>query len=311
MTTTVDDLDLDFSMTAPIASAPKLEPPNAGRIASFKAYKAIDAVNWSSLKQLYVGKRGPLEEGLCITSPHRYRYFQQHGDDRDTAAMRLGRAVHTAVFEPHRLAVEYIVCTCSDKRAKAHQLCKRMAKSTGRTLLGESEHDKAQAIRDAVRSSPLAMAYLEQGEPEKTIRWTHGPTGLHCKSRLDWLAGRFPCVVDLKTTNDISERTFKSLAERMGYFRQLAMYTAGAVACDLIVAPKAVIIAVENRAPYEVAVYPIEPDSLKSATDEVDELLATLKRCRETDTWPPRYTTEQVLARPDWVTGEPEIAFEE
>jgi hypothetical protein len=44
----------------------------------------------------------------------------------------------------------------------------------------------------------------------------------------------------------------------------------------------------------------------------VAELLATLKDCLASDSWPPRYTTEQVLARPAWVSGDDiSIGFEE
>jgi hypothetical protein len=276
---------------------------------TFEQYRAIDAVNVSSLKHMYVGKAPPTEDRLCITSPYRYDYFKRQPDTKATDAMKLGSATHTAVFEPDRLPLEYAIWTGDTRKGPKWDAFLEAAE--GRTDLTEAAYHKALAIRDAVRANPLAAAYLERGEAEKTITWTDEATGLRCKSRLDFLSHSLPTVVDLKTTNDISERAFKALCERMGYFRQLAMYGAGAVACDLLVRPSAVIIAVENKAPYEVAVYRIEPDSLAGAAEEVAELLTVLKRCRETGVWPSRYTTEQTLTRPDWVTGEPEIAFEE
>jgi hypothetical protein len=303
--------DVDFRMMA--ATVPAVTPARRAsslHAQSFEKYRAIEGVNWSSLKNLYVDRAPPTESRLCITSPYRYQYWKQRGDVFETPAMRLGRAVHTAVFESDRLPLEYVVCSCTNKNLKAHRLCKQQA--TGKTLLGEAEYDKAIAIRDAIRANPNAAAYLARGEAEKTIVWTDKATGLRCKGRLDFFSHAFPAVVDLKTTNDIGERAFRAQAEKMGYFRQLAMYTAGAVAADLLVVPRAVIIAVENRPPYEVAVYPIEADALATAGEEVAELLATLKDCLASDSWPPRYTTEQVLARPAWVSGDDiSIGFEE
>lgn len=291
-------------MIAAIESTP--EP--SGRL-SFDAYKAIDAVNWSSLKHLFVDRAGPADERLCITSPYRYQYWRQHSDTRETDAMKLGRATHTAVFEPDSFMREYALWT-GDRRA-GKEWTDFCAMNAGRTILTETQYEKALAIRDAVRSNPEAMAYLAKGQAERSITWPDKPTGLRCKGRLDFLSATFPCVVDLKTTNDIGERAFQAQCERMSYFRQLAMYTGGAVACDLLVVPRAVIIAVENKAPFEVAVYAIEPDALVTAGEEVAELLATLKACLAADAWPSRYTTEQTLARPSWASGEPDFTNEE
>jgi hypothetical protein len=301
-----DDFEqADFTAGAP-AYVPATKP---GARLSFDAYKAIDAVNFTSLKQLFVDRAGPHEDRLCITSPYRYQYFKLQGDTRETDAMRVGRATHTAVFEPDSFMREYALFDGKVRAGKAWDAFRAM--HAGRTILTSAQYDKAIAIRDAVRTNSDAMFYLQRGEAEKAITWTDKPTGLRCKARLDFLSHVRPCVVDLKTTNDIGERAFKAQCEKMGYFRQLAMYTAGAVAADLLVVPRAVIIAVENKPPYEVAVYPIEADALVTAGEEVAELLGVLKDCLASDSWPPRYTTEQVLARPSWVSSEPEIAFEE
>jgi hypothetical protein len=278
---------------------------------TFDRYRAIPAVNWSTLKHLYVDRAPVTDDRLCIVSPLRYKFFKEQPEATvETDAMRLGKLTHTAVFEPDRLPLEYVVCACEDKRLKAHQACKLAAE--GRTLVSESAYGKALAIRDAVRTHPIASWYLRDGEAERTIQWTDQATGLACKGRLDWLSHTGGCVVDLKTTNDIGERVFRATCEKLGHFRQLAMYCAGAAACDLLVPPvRAVIIAVENKPPHEVAVYAVEADSLASAGAEVDELLSVLKACKEADKWPGRFETEQLLRRPDWVMGEPEIAFEE
>jgi hypothetical protein len=276
---------------------------------TFEQYRALEGVNWSSLKHLYVDRAPPTDERLCITSPLRYRYWLEQ-PSAETGPMRLGKLTHTAVFEPDRLPLEYVVCACEDRRLKAHQACKTAAE--GRTLVTDTDYQRALAIRDAVRGHKVAASFLEAGDAERTITWTEPTSGLGCKGRLDWLSISRGCVVDLKTTNDIGERAFRASCEKLGHFRQLAMYTTGAELCDLLVPPaRATIIAVENKPPFEVAVYTVEPDALVSARAEVEELLGVLKACRESDRWPGRFETEQTLRRPDWVMSEPEIAFEE
>jgi hypothetical protein len=277
---------------------------------TFAAYRKIDAVNWSSLKHLFVDRAGPEDPRLCIVSPMRYKHFRDQGEVEETDAMRLGKATHTAIYEPDRFALEYILWTGGVRNGKKWEAFEQAAE--GRCILTVAQYERALGLRDAVRSHPIASAYLARGEAEKTIVWTDEATGLRCKGRLDWLSHSFGCVVDLKTTNDIGERAFRGLCEKMGYFRQLAMYTGGAAACGLLVPPaRAVIIAVENKPPHEVAVYAVDRDALDSASAEVAELLQVLKACKETDKWPGRFETEQLLRRPDWVMGEPEIAFEE
>src|SRR5574341_903199 len=58
-------------------------------------YDRIDAVNWTTLKAMRA-------------SPKHYRYAAEHATE-DTAAMRDGRAVHTAVLEPDRFPLDYAI----------------------------------------------------------------------------------------------------------------------------------------------------------------------------------------------------------
>ena len=265
---------------------------------TFDQYRAIDAVNFSSLKHLHVSS-SPL-----LTSPMRYRHHKAFPSHDETDAMRLGKATHTAVFEPDRLLLEYAVWT-GDRRAGPKWTAFEEA-AGGRTILTENQYGRALAIRDAVRAHPIAATYLERGEPEKTITWTDAATGLLCKGRLDWFSHTRPCVVDLKTTRDIDARAFGAMAARMGYHRQLAMYVAGALANDLFIVPRAVIIAVESAAPHEVAVFTLDEnsDALTAGAEEIAELLATLKTCIETDNWPGRYEFAQTLELPHWLYDE-------
>src|SRR4051812_24246093 len=63
--------------------------------AEFADYIKIDAVNWSTLKHM---RTSPLHYRHAVDSP-----------DEDTARFGIGRAIHTAILEPHKLATDYAV----------------------------------------------------------------------------------------------------------------------------------------------------------------------------------------------------------
>lgn len=257
---------------------------------TFSAYRKIDAINWSRLKLLRI-------------SALAYRYAEDHPDDeQDTDAMRLGRATHTAVFEPDRFPLEYVVWTGDRRAGKAWEaFC---AAAGDRTILTEAQYTRALGIRDAVRNHPLAAPYLVCGEAEKTLTWTDTATGLPCKARLDWLCG---CVVDLKTTRSIDRVAMERTTYRLGYHCALAHYVAGAVANDLLVAPgRAVIIWVEQEPPHDVAVTVLTPDTLTNGAEEVARLLELLKTCTETNHWPGKYEATQDLELPFWAFDDEE-----
>ncbi len=250
-------------------------------------YDAIDAVNWSSLKHM---GDSPLHYRHRLTEPR-----------EDTDAMLLGRAVHTACLEPDRFPLDYAVWTGGRRAGKEWDAY--CAANEGRDILREQDYLEVCVIRDAVRRHPLAVPYLlAPGPCETGIQWTDEATGLACKGRLDKVAtidgGKV--LVDLKTARDIKARVFGSHAAKLGYHAQVAFYFDGLVALGQ--APtRAVFVVVENKAPYDVAVYVATEDVLWAGREEYRALLGQLVRCRESDTWPGRYAEEQELVLPAWL----------
>lgn len=256
----------------------------------FEDYLKLDAVNFSSLKHL---RRSPKHYAHAVTNQR-----------PDTASMRLGRAVHTATLEPDRFALDYVVWKDGDRRGKDWLAFK--AAHDGETILKLDEYLRACAIRDAVRSHPLVAPYLVEGKAEHVLQWTDQRTGLACKARADWIAPGL--VLDIKTARDaVDLRAFASTAWRMGYLHQLHFYTAGARAVTGR-EHEAVIVAVENAEPFDVVVYRLDEDALWLAGEEVNALLDTLVRCKESGVWPGTFELEQVLAAPRWAhKGEDDI----
>lgn len=257
------------------------------------AYRALDAVNWSKLKRLRL-------------SPKHYAYGLAD-DGAETDALVLGRVVHTLVLEPLRYADRYVVW---DEGKRSGKDWTAFAKAhSDRTILTLDLAARAMSIAAAVEGSPVAAQYLRQsgGQAECSITWSDVASGLMLKARIDW---RVPgLVLDLKTSRHAVEpRLFAADAFRLGYFHQLAYYQRGANAV-FGGEHDAVIVAVEPTAPYDVAVYRPDDDALYAVTEETDELLAQLVKCRESREWPGRFAVEQMLPLPRWAypTAEDEI----
>ncbi len=65
--------------------------------------------------------------------------------------MLLGRATHTAVFEPERFQLDYALWH-GDRRGKAYKEFAEEATQQGRSILKETEQDTALAIKTPLRT---------------------------------------------------------------------------------------------------------------------------------------------------------------
>lgn len=247
-------------------------------------YDAIDAVNWSTLKAL---RTSPLHYLHATRTPHA---------DSDTLA--IGRLVHALVFEPEIVNNEYAIWT-GGRRAGADWTA-FVAENAGRTILKADDVDEATRIADAVRRCPLVEPYLTGGTFERVIQWTDRATGIACKGILDLHHGPKRALVDLKTSRTIDAHRFGNIAHAYGYAGQIAHYRDGLV--TLGEEPiECFIIAVENAAPYDVAIFELDDDALQYGIEERARLMATLAECRDADAWPGRYPTRAALKLPGWL----------
>ncbi len=215
--------------------------------------------------------------------------------------MALGRASHTAVFEPMRFLREYALFEGDRRAGKAWEAFKEQ--HPNKTILKSEEYDRCLAIAESVRNNPHAAEILDKGKAEQTITWIDPSTGLACKGRIDFISESQPCIADLKTTGDIDARRFSALAARMGYFTQCAWYRDGyrLSGGDML---SAAIIAVEKDPPFDVAVYVLDEDSLYAGAEEYVRLITRVRECTESGKWPGRYQEKQTLQLPAWCWDE-------
>lgn len=256
---------------------------------NFADYLAIDAVNWSSLKNM-------------AKSPLHYKYWREN-DRPDTAAMAVGRACHTAVFEPMRFLRDYALFEGARRQGKAWDAFEAL--HAHQTILKVEEYERALAVAASVRAHPVAAQLLAKCAFEVPIQWVDEATGIRCKGRLDGISESLPACVDLKTSGDITERRFMANAARMAYHCQFAMYSDGHFA----VAKKYVpfyVIAVEQKPPHDVGVFRVADDDLYAGQETYRELLRGVKYCQETNNWPGQYPGEITPRFPTWIFNDTE-----
>lgn len=264
---------------------------------SFDAYCKLPGESATRLKQIHI-------------SPLNCLWWSEH-DRPDMDALRVGRATHTAIYEPHKFLDEYVVWD-GDRRAgnvwKAFELEHR---SRGKTILTQNQHETAIQIAKAVRGHRLAGALLDEiGRAEISITWLHQRTGLPCKARLDWLCS---ALIDLKTTKNIEPRLFAGDFARYGYDLQLAHYRAALYALGIEVPVK--VIAAQNVAPFDVALYNVPDEVILIGEQKAEAALDKLAACRASGSWPGLAAEEEITlhlpawAMPDYEDGDEEVTI--
>ena len=230
-----------------------------------------------------------------------YHYQQRHRVRcvrRDpTPAMVMGELIHTMVLEPHLIDERFVVRPAMDRRTKAGKEVygAHMMRLQGRHDITQEQREEAEAISGSVFDHDVANILLRDCQYEKSIYFTHEPTGIQCKARPDAWKGSM--IMDLKTTQDADLRAFQSSAYKYGYYLQ-----AGMIACALRSLGKRidkfVFVAVEKEPPYAVGVYMLDDEALDYGILEFDALMKHYAFCFERDEWPGYQT--QHLTVPGW-----------
>lgn len=272
-------------------------------------YHALDGASNSRLTQLM---RSPAHLKAYLAEPK-----------KDTTALRIGRAAHSAILEPDDFDASFTVADrcqaitkaggqCNNSGLAFHSdlgwLCGVHTKNvpgefdSRRIIVPPADYAMCVGIRDSVLASASACALLSgDGDAELTLVWDDVASGVRCKGRLDRHAPHISsgCIVDVKTTRDASRREFERAIFSHGYHRQGALYLDGAKANGLA-AEHFVIIAVEKEPPYAVAVYRLTEGAIDAGREQLASLLARYADCVERNEWPSYPDEVQDIALPHY-----------
>lgn len=248
---------------------------------------------------------------LMARSPRHYweRYINpERQPEEPTPALVLGSACHTAVFEPHKFALEYAIEPKFDRRTNAgKQAAADFAEmNSGKTLLTLAQYDTAQRVARAVRNHDVAKVFLEKGRAEQTFYFNDPDSGAPCKIRPDFISESMNYIVDLKTTEDASAEAFGRNAYAYWYHTQAAFYMDG-MYLNKIQPDGFLFIAVEKEPPYEVALYYADEETLLLGRQTYLPLLERYQECRQSGIWPGYGEEVRNLKLPAWALNKLKI----
>lgn len=260
---------------------------------SEEEYFGGPAINSTSLKKM-------------LKSPQHYKASREEDNKPPTPAQQLGRDVHLAILEPERFEKECVALPEGfNGKRKDDAALKAQIIADGHRPIKAGDYAKITAIRDAVRSHPMAKRLFEfKGHNEASFFWDDGDTGLECRARLDRHIP--PCetfphgvIVDVKTTEDAFEEPFQRTIRKYEYDLSLAFYSDGFQLRYKTERPPAFYwIVVEKSAPYACVVYEASETYLGRGRMKYRKALDLVKSSQEAGHWPGYYNDEIRVIEP-------------
>jgi len=207
----------------------------------------------------------------------------------DTPSRRLGRLAH-AVFLEQPLPVVFPGPRRAGKEWDAFK-----AANADREIVKQEELETALAMAAALRNHDEARELLRGGDIERTIFYELA--GRACRSTPDvhWNGKH---LTDLKSTTDASPERFPWQALKLGYHGQMAMQFDAILAVGMKMPARIAIVAVENRAPFVVNVFPLTPDAIEFGRRVYRSYFEQFLVCEQNNHWP-GYAQGVLTAPPD------------
>ena len=197
-------------------------------------------------------------------------------DDSHTKSTLIGSAVHSVILGGPRV-VEY----AGRRAGKEWEAFGK--EHPDAFILSSSEYHAAEQMITGIRRNPAAMEFLEA--PDETERFVEFSIGSRrCQLTLD--ARKGSTLIDLKTTRDASVIGFEHEARRHHYHSQMAFYTDGLDVAGVASIDRQVIVAVENKWPYDCVVRELDPVTLEVGRATYRAWFEQLLVCEASDTWP-------------------------
>jgi hypothetical protein len=194
-------------------------------------------------------------------------YFENLESPKEqTEAMLIGSAFHCKVLTPDIFDEQYAVAPdFGDLRTKSNKEAFEEFKNDniGKHIIKSDKGKALIEMSQSVLSHPVASQLLTDGDAEHSFFWIDKKTQLKCKCRPDYLR-RDKIVIDLKSTDDASYFSFQRSIVNYRYHVQAAFFCDGITDVTKVIHNTFILIAVENKPPYAVAVYNVDPDAINT-----------------------------------------------
>jgi len=217
----------------------------------------------------------------------------------DTPALMTGRLIHAAILEPDDYA-RNLRTFDGPKRGKAWAEFK--AGNDPKWTVGQEEAANQALMQQAVIRHPVSSKILADiVDTEMEIYWRDDEVG-DCKCKLDAYTPAYGRI-ELKSTSYIEPSRFSSQAYKLGYHLQFGWYHHGADTDERIKNTFFHVIAVESKAPYDVAVYRVDDSILRQGYDQAKEIALKYRQAEKLGRFPGVARELMAFELPAWATG--------
>lgn len=238
-----------------------------------------------------------------LKSPAHFQAYLKNEEIKKSKTMDFGTAAHSVLLEPDTFA-ERVTSYPDTEVFKLHPNTTKYkeakaefeAAHPSKIILKPKEMENLGFMIEALYSHPTASSYLK-GIREKTFFWENEESGVLCKVKPDCLNIERHLVVDFKTTHDASPGIFKQGAMKYGYHLQHSFYLEGINEAVRQAGTEQMrpfvdeiedfcFVVIENEAPYGIAIYYLDNDSVQLGKDLTQHALKLFKKCTKENQWP-------------------------
>jgi hypothetical protein len=244
--------------------------------------------------------------------PAVFDHARRHGG-MHTKATDEGTRVHALVLgkgEDQIAPLDY-----ENYRTDKAKAARDAARAAGKVPTLPHEMDEAKAIAKAVLEHDVTGGLFTEGDAEQSVFWQDGEFGVNLRMRMDWATwlGGLPCIVDFKTTADVSPKAFAKSCAEYGYFRQDPWYREGwasVLGCnpgeiDFVFA------AVQTAQPYLVMTYRLLPEHVELGAGQNRIAREIYRDCTASGIWPAWSESIEDLPLPGWAVRDTEKHIQE
>jgi hypothetical protein len=226
----------------------------------------------------------------------------KRGEFKQTAAMAMGSATHSAILEPELFAKQYVTLPAGKDRRSAEYKALCASHGTDNVLVSADAH-QINIMQTAVRANPVANKWLyqEPGRNELSVYAKDPETGVIVRCRFDRLLDR-GFSPDLKTTTDASPRGFSNIISKYGYAFQAALYLDTYFWATGDRLSGFGFICVEKAAPHNVMCYRLDDESIEIGRHQYRQALIKYASCLESGVWSgyDGADEETLIGLPNW-----------
>ena len=215
---------------------------------------------------------------------HFYKHFLDptRPKFKETPSMIAGTHRHIAILEPD-LFDKMFVCYKGEGDRRTKEYKEFAEKHKDKTVLKEEEYNEILYCRDAVLNDPVARILLKNGLYERSYFIDDKEDGISKKIRLDIINSL--AISDLKKCQNANKYEFEFDAGKYNLVIQAAYSLDIYKKISGIKKDNFVLIAVEEKYPYNVCCYEFKEDDLNIAREHIDNALKIYKKCSETNTY--------------------------